>query len=98
MSETLSSSGFQVAGSGTGVPVAELTIARATAWPSADAFTMDDDQYAEIELPLDLFKMTVGEGGIRSPLIISGPHGITKGLQIDLFAYVWVCVCVCVCV
>lgn len=38
--------------------------------------------------PLDLFKMTVGEGGIRSPLLIVGP-GIMKGLQVDTFAYVW---------
>jgi len=38
--------------------------------------------------PLDLFKMTVGEGGIRSPLLISGP-GIKGGRQNDSFAYVW---------
>jgi arylsulfatase len=38
--------------------------------------------------PLDLFKMTVGEGGIRSPLLIAGP-GIKSGLQNDSFAYVW---------
>lgn len=37
--------------------------------------------------PLDKFKMTVGEGGIRSPLLISGP-GIQGGRQIDAFAYV----------
>jgi arylsulfatase len=37
--------------------------------------------------PLDLFKMTVGEGGIRSPLIISGP-GVKGGRQTDAFAYV----------
>lgn len=38
--------------------------------------------------PLDLFKMTVGEGGIRTPLIIAGP-GFKGGQQIDSFAYVW---------
>ncbi len=38
--------------------------------------------------PLDLFKMTVGEGGIRSPLILAGP-GIDAGVQNDSFAYVW---------
>ena len=38
--------------------------------------------------PLDLFKMTVGEGGIRVPLLIDGP-GINGGRQIDAFAYVW---------
>ncbi len=38
--------------------------------------------------PLDLFKMTVAEGGIRSPLIIAGP-GIQSGRQADSFAYVW---------
>ena len=38
--------------------------------------------------PLDLFKMTVGEGGIRSPLIIAGP-GIEADMQVDAFAYVW---------
>lgn len=37
--------------------------------------------------PLDKFKMTVGEGGIRSPLLISGP-GIEGGRQIGSFAYV----------
>jgi len=37
--------------------------------------------------PLDKFKMTVGEGGIRSPLLISGP-GIKGGRQIGSFAYV----------
>lgn len=37
--------------------------------------------------PLDLFKMTVGEGGIRSPLIIAGP-GVKGGRQTDAFAYV----------
>jgi len=37
--------------------------------------------------PLDKFKMTVGEGGIRSPLLISGP-GIKGGRQSDAFAYV----------
>jgi len=38
--------------------------------------------------PLDLFKMTVAEGGIRSPLLITGP-GIRSGDQFDAFAYVW---------
>jgi arylsulfatase len=32
--------------------------------------------------------MTVGEGGIRSPLLISGA-GIKGGRQNDSFAYVW---------
>ncbi len=38
--------------------------------------------------PLDLFKMTVGEGGIRAPLLIAGP-GIESSRQVDAFAYVW---------
>jgi len=38
--------------------------------------------------PLDLFKMTVGEGGIRSPMLIAGP-GVKGGRQADAFAYVW---------
>ena len=38
--------------------------------------------------PLDLFKMTVGEGGIRTPLLIAGP-GVQGGRQFDAFAYVW---------
>jgi arylsulfatase len=37
--------------------------------------------------PLDKFKFTVGEGGIRSPLLVSGP-GIKGGRQIGSFAYV----------
>jgi arylsulfatase len=37
--------------------------------------------------PLDYFKLTVGEGGIRTPLIISGP-GVKSARQIDSFAYV----------
>jgi arylsulfatase len=37
--------------------------------------------------PLDYFKLTVGEGGIRTPLIIAGP-GIKGARQIDSFAYV----------
>ena len=37
--------------------------------------------------PLDKFKMTVGEGGIRSPFLIAGP-GINGGRRIDAFAYV----------
>jgi arylsulfatase len=32
--------------------------------------------------------MTVGEGGIRSPLIIAGP-GVKDGRQADAFAYIW---------
>lgn len=38
--------------------------------------------------PLDQYKQTVGEGGIRVPLIVSGP-GIPKGQATDAFAYVW---------
>jgi len=38
--------------------------------------------------PLDKYKFTVGEGGIRVPLLISGP-GIKAGQQSDAFAYVW---------
>jgi arylsulfatase len=38
--------------------------------------------------PLDLFKMTVAEGGIRSPMLIAGP-GVKGGRQVDAFAYVW---------
>jgi arylsulfatase len=37
--------------------------------------------------PLDLFKMTVGEGGIRSPMLIAGPD-VKGGRQVDAFAYV----------
>jgi arylsulfatase len=37
--------------------------------------------------PLDKFKMTVGEGGIRVPLLISGP-GIKGGRNIGAFTYV----------
>jgi arylsulfatase len=37
--------------------------------------------------PLDLFKMTVGQGGIRSPLIIAGP-GVEGGRKVDAFSYV----------
>lgn len=38
--------------------------------------------------PLDKFKMTVGEGGIRVPLLISGP-GIEGGRRSEAFTYVW---------
>ena len=38
--------------------------------------------------PLDKFKMTVGEGGIRVPLIVSGPD-IAAGEKTDAFAYAW---------
>jgi arylsulfatase len=38
--------------------------------------------------PLDLFKMTVAEGGIRSPMLIAGP-GVKGGRQTDAFAYIW---------
>ncbi len=38
--------------------------------------------------PLDLFKMTVAEGGIRSPMLIAGP-GVKGGRQVNTFAYVW---------
>ncbi len=38
--------------------------------------------------PLDLFKMTVGEGGIRSPMLIAGP-GVKGGRQVAAFTYVW---------
>jgi arylsulfatase len=38
--------------------------------------------------PLDKFKMTVSEGGIRVPLLIAGP-GIESGRRSNAFAYVW---------
>ena len=37
--------------------------------------------------PLNYFKMTPGEGGIRSPLIILGP-GVKGQRQVDAFAYI----------
>ena len=37
--------------------------------------------------PLDYFKLTVGEGGIRTPLIIAGP-GVKGARQVNSFAYV----------
>ena len=37
--------------------------------------------------PLDYFKMTTGEGGIRTPLIIAG-SGVKGARQIDSFSYV----------
>ena len=37
--------------------------------------------------PLDYFKLTTGEGGIRTPLIVSGP-GVSGPRNIDSFAYV----------
>jgi arylsulfatase A-like enzyme len=37
--------------------------------------------------PLDLFKAAVGEGGIRSPLIIAGP-GVKGNRKIEAFSYV----------
>jgi arylsulfatase len=38
--------------------------------------------------PLDKYKFTVGEGGIRVPLLVSGP-GIKADHRSDTFAYVW---------
>ena len=38
--------------------------------------------------PLSLFKLTIGEGGIRSPLFIDGP-GVKGGRQLDSLTYVW---------
>ena len=38
--------------------------------------------------PLDLFKMTVGEGGIRVPLLIAGPN-VKVGAKSTAFGYVW---------
>jgi arylsulfatase len=37
---------------------------------------------------LSLFKLTVGEGGIRAPLLIGGP-GVKGGRQVDSLTYVW---------
>ena len=37
--------------------------------------------------PLDKFKMTVGEGGIRSPMIVTGP-GVKGNRRVDAFTYV----------
>jgi len=38
--------------------------------------------------PRDKYKFTVGEGGIRVPLLIAGP-GVKAGRRSDAFAYVW---------
>ena len=38
--------------------------------------------------PLDLFKMSVAEGGIRAPMFIYGP-GIKRRQRIEGFTYVW---------
>ena len=38
--------------------------------------------------PLDKYKFTVGEGGIRVPLMVVGP-GIAAGRRTDAFAYAW---------
>jgi arylsulfatase len=37
--------------------------------------------------PLNHFKLTPGEGGVRSPLIVTGP-GIKKAQQVDGFVYI----------
>jgi len=37
--------------------------------------------------PLDYFKLTTGEGGIRTPLIVAGP-GVAGARQVDSFTYV----------
>jgi len=50
-------------------------VAYGTGWASASAG------------PLDFFKLTVGEGGVRTPMIITGP-GIKGTRQVDSFAYV----------
>lgn len=38
--------------------------------------------------PLALFKTTVSEGGIRSPMLVAGP-GVKGNRQVDAFTYVW---------
>ena len=38
--------------------------------------------------PLDLFKTTTAEGGIRTPLLVAGP-GVKGDRQVNAFAYVW---------
>jgi arylsulfatase len=50
-------------------------VAYGTGWASASAG------------PLDYFKLTVGEGGIRTPLIVAGPS-VKGSRQVDSFAYV----------
>lgn len=38
--------------------------------------------------PLNLFKLTVAEAGIRTPMLMGGP-GIKGGQRVDSFTYVW---------
>ncbi len=39
-------------------------------------------------VPFNLFKGSASEGGLRLPLIVSGPAGIQRGVTTDAFAYV----------